>query len=35
MTRLFPLMMLVPLVGLYFAGIGLCKWLPARRGLNA
>ncbi|MEX2112954.1 MAG: twin-arginine translocase subunit TatC [Pirellulales bacterium] len=23
------LMMLVPLVGLYFAGIALCKWLPA------
>ncbi len=26
------LMMLVPLVGLYFAGVGLCKWLPNRRG---
>jgi sec-independent protein translocase protein TatC len=24
------LLMLVPLVALYFAGIGLCKWLPAR-----
>ncbi len=23
------MMMLVPLVGLYFAGIALCKWLPA------
>jgi hypothetical protein len=20
------------LVGLYFAGVGLCKWLPNRRG---
>ncbi|HTU24812.1 MAG TPA: twin-arginine translocase subunit TatC [Pirellulales bacterium] len=29
------LLMLVPLVGLYFAGIGLCKWLPARRGASA
>ncbi len=26
------LMMLVPLVGLYFAGVALCKWLPSRRG---
>jgi sec-independent protein translocase protein TatC len=26
------LMMLVPLVGLYFAGIGLCRWMPSRRG---
>jgi sec-independent protein translocase protein TatC len=26
------MLMFVPLVGLYFAGIGLCKWLPARRG---
>jgi sec-independent protein translocase protein TatC len=26
------LMMLIPLVGLYFAGVGLCKWLPSRRG---
>jgi sec-independent protein translocase protein TatC len=26
------LMMLVPLVGLYFGGIALCKWLPSRRG---
>jgi sec-independent protein translocase protein TatC len=25
------LMMLVPLVGLYFGGIALCKWLPSRR----
>lgn len=25
------MMMLVPLVGLYFAGIGLCNWLPKRR----
>ena len=25
------LMMLVPLVGLYFGGIGLCQWLPSRR----
>jgi sec-independent protein translocase protein TatC len=25
------LMMLVPLVGLYFGGIGLCKWLPSDR----
>lgn len=25
------MMMLVPLVGLYFAGIGLCKWLPSNR----
>ena len=25
------LMMLLPLVGLYFAGVGLCKWLPSRR----
>jgi sec-independent protein translocase protein TatC len=23
--------MLVPLIGLYFAGIGLCKWLPSKR----
>ena len=23
------MMMLVPLIGLYFGGIGLCKWLPA------
>ena len=22
------MMMLVPLIGLYFGGIGLCKWLP-------
>ena len=26
------LMMLVPLVALYFAGVALCKWLPNRRG---
>lgn len=26
------LMMLVPLVGLYFGGIALCKWLPNNRG---
>ncbi len=26
------MMMLVPLVGLYFAGVGLCKWMPSRRG---
>lgn len=26
------LMMLVPLVGLYFAGVGLCKWMPSRKG---
>ncbi len=26
------LMMLIPLVGLYFAGVGLCKWMPSRRG---
>ena len=26
------MLMLVPLVGLYFTGIALCKWLPARRG---
>jgi sec-independent protein translocase protein TatC len=26
------LMMLVPLVGLYFAGVALCRWLPNRRG---
>ena len=26
------LLMFVPLVGLYFAGIALCKWLPPRRG---
>ncbi len=26
------LMMLVPLVGLYFCGVALCKWLPSRRG---
>jgi sec-independent protein translocase protein TatC len=25
------LMMLVPLIGLYFSGIALCKWLPSRR----
>jgi sec-independent protein translocase protein TatC len=25
------MMMLVPLVGLYFGGIGLCRWLPSRR----
>jgi sec-independent protein translocase protein TatC len=25
------MMMLVPLVGLYFGGIVLCKWLPSRR----
>jgi sec-independent protein translocase protein TatC len=25
------LMMLTPLVGLYFAGIALCKWLPSNR----
>ena len=25
------MLMLVPLVGLYFAGIALCKWLPSRR----
>ena len=28
------LLMFFPLVGLYFAGIALCKYLPARRGLN-
>jgi sec-independent protein translocase protein TatC len=26
------LMMLIPLVGLYFAGVGLCKWMPSRKG---
>jgi sec-independent protein translocase protein TatC len=26
------LMMLVPLVALYFGGIALCKWLPSNRG---
>jgi sec-independent protein translocase protein TatC len=26
------LMMLVPLIGLYFGGIALCRWLPAGRG---
>lgn len=26
------MMMLVPLIGLYFAGIGLCQWLPSNRG---
>lgn len=26
------MMMLVPLVALYFGGIGLCKWLPNNRG---
>jgi sec-independent protein translocase protein TatC len=26
------LMMLVPLIGLYFSGIALCKWLPSDRG---
>ncbi len=26
------LMMLVPLVGLYFGGVALCKWLPSRQG---
>jgi sec-independent protein translocase protein TatC len=25
------MMMLVPLIGLYFAGIALCKWLPSNR----
>ncbi len=29
------LMMLVPLIGLYFAGIGLCKWLPSNRSPEA
>jgi sec-independent protein translocase protein TatC len=28
------MLMFVPLVGLYFAGIGLCKWLPARHAPN-
>jgi sec-independent protein translocase protein TatC len=28
------LLMFFPLVGLYFAGIALCKWMPARRGFN-
>jgi sec-independent protein translocase protein TatC len=28
-------MMLVPLIGLYFAGIGLCKWLPTNRSPEA
>jgi sec-independent protein translocase protein TatC len=26
------MMMLVPLIGLYFGGIALCKWLPPNRG---
>jgi sec-independent protein translocase protein TatC len=25
------MMMLVPLIGLYFGGIALCKWLPSNR----
>ncbi len=29
------MLMFVPLVGLYFAGIGLCKWLPARNAPNS
>lgn len=29
------LMMLVPLIGLYFAGIALCKWLPTNRSPEA
>ncbi len=29
------MMMLVPLIGLYFGGIGLCKWLPAMSGSSA
>lgn len=29
------LLMFFPLVGLYFTGIGLCKWLPARRAHTA
>jgi len=29
------LMMLVPLIGLYFAGIALCKWLPSNRSPEA
>ena len=29
------MLMLVPLVGLYFTGIALCKWLPARHGYSA
>lgn len=29
------LLMFFPLVGLYFAGIALCKWLPARRPVGA
>ncbi|HEX3725481.1 MAG TPA: twin-arginine translocase subunit TatC [Pirellulales bacterium] len=29
------LMMFVPLVCLYFGGIGLCKWLPSNRGVPA
>jgi sec-independent protein translocase protein TatC len=28
-------MMLVPLIGLYFAGIALCKWLPTNRSPEA
>jgi Sec-independent protein secretion pathway component TatC len=26
------MMMLVPLICLYFGGIALCKWLPSDRG---
>lgn len=29
------MMMLVPLIGLYFAGIALCKWLPTNRSPEA
>ena len=29
------LMMLVPLIALYFGGIALCKWLPPNRGRAA
>jgi sec-independent protein translocase protein TatC len=29
------MLMFVPLVGLYFAGIGLCSWLPSRQRLPA
>jgi Sec-independent protein secretion pathway component TatC len=29
------LMMLLPLIGLYFGGIALCKWLPNHGGLPA
>ncbi len=29
------LMMLIPLIGLYFGGIALCKWLPEHHGRSA